>query len=117
MKYEIYDQETGERIGKPVSTTRAAQRLVTLIHQKTGLWPDYRGIKNAGAVKSAINTGFDMEQERKINNCKECDHYINACCRAGHNYDGTVKSAINIGFDIECKDYKSGKGAPAASRS
>lgn len=77
MKYEIYDQETGERIGKPVSTTRAAQRLVTLIHQKTGLWQEYRGIKNAGTVKFAINTGFD----------------------------------------IECKDYKSGKGAPAASRS
>jgi len=47
MKYEIYDQETGKRIGNTVKTSRAAQRMVTLIHKKTGLWQDYRPVKKA----------------------------------------------------------------------
>ena len=45
MKYEIYDQETGKRIGNTVKTTRAAARMVTLIHKKTGRYPDYRPVK------------------------------------------------------------------------
>ena len=45
MKYEIYDQETGKRIGNTVKTTRAAERMVTLIHKKTGRCPDYRPVK------------------------------------------------------------------------
>lgn len=46
MKYEIYDQETGKRIGNTVKTTRAAERMVTLIHKKTGRFPDYRPVSN-----------------------------------------------------------------------
>jgi len=46
MKYEIFDQETGKRIGNLVKTRRAAERMVTMIHKKTGRYPDYRSVKD-----------------------------------------------------------------------
>lgn len=48
--YEIYDQQTGKRIGNLVKTTRAAEARITIIGRKTGQYPDYR---KAPIVKAA----------------------------------------------------------------
>jgi hypothetical protein len=44
IMYELYNQETGEKIGNLVKTTRAAERIVTLLHKKNGKYPDYRRV-------------------------------------------------------------------------
>lgn len=53
--YEIIDQETGRRIGRPVKTSRAASRMITILQRKTGKYPDYRKIpqhKDSETLKS-----------------------------------------------------------------
>lgn len=56
LMYEIIDQETGRRIGRPVKTSRAASRMITILQRKTGKYPDYRKIpKSLCPELSTIN--------------------------------------------------------------
>ena len=64
--YEIFDQETGKRIGNLVKTRRAAERMVTMIHKKTRRYPDYRPVEVIPGQKIATIAGqIDVSELRR----------------------------------------------------